>query len=377
MSDLDSQLVQDGGATSVEAAYAARVPSYDALRARGEGRRARRRASALGLVAATVAGVIGLARVLAGGPVAEPQPAPTPGQDRDVHATAEIEVPYWSRGILHVGDAAIETPLRDIVFASGTTVVGRAGSERSAWYLVRGGELEPLVAADAWVDVTLAPDGAAVALRERVGDGLRRLSLYDVAARAEIGSVDVPVDVQCCDQAGELVVHGVDLRHRVVYTTDKPWVWSPGEPPVAITGAEVGSFLSQPWPGGTMIQGATSFGSAGGVYGTLSDDGVFAAVGETPTDQQGLWSPAGHYFAYDDGGGLRVQHLDGTDEPLPMDDRASSKGGWWRPIAWSGDDRVYVGAPGGQLARCSAVTLACESFDPPVGRVIWTGGWTW
>lgn len=361
------------------AADAARVPSFDDVLARGQQRRNRRHGLAAGAAALAVASVIGVTQLFGGGDARAPQPTPSPSPtftDSSAVADGPTQVPYWEGGALHIGTTTIDTKLKDIRFASGTTVVGQADfDDGSEWHLVDGDRLVPMVESDVPVRVVVSPDGVVVAWVESVADDLRRLVLWDVARRQVIDRVDVSVEVFCCDAGGEVFIHGVDLDHRLIYGTGlEGWVWAPGSDPVAMDVGGVAG-VSDPWPGGLMIQGRNSsaYNAPPGIYGTVDERGHFERVGTTPVDQNGLWSPDGNTYLFSDGSGsssLLVQR-GGVVSELTLPDE-----GGWGLIAWESATAFIAEKRGRALARCDVVQLACVQLEQrPTLHTFWAHNW--
>lgn len=346
------------------AADAARPPTFDDVLARGRQQRARRQGIAIGTAAVAVVTILGVTQLI-GRDGDRPQPAP-PGPP-DAVSTAPVDVPYSEAGRLHVGERVLDTNLRDIRYAAGTTVVGSDFLGGTDWFLVSDAGMVPVVESRNPVRALVSPDGEVVVWVESTSETSRRLVMWDVATQAVVGETEVPVAVTCCDQGGELVIHGVDLDHRVAFYTDRPWLWEPGSDPVPIRGAGP-IYISDPWPGGVMFQGRTAGGtSPPGVYGTVDDGGRFERVGTTPVDQGGLWSPDGTVYVYPSRPGeVRVLREGDVDTlPLPTP-------GEWQLIAFESATAVVLEQRGEQVARCDVVALECVALDQvPTLRTTW------
>ena len=289
-------------------------------------------------------------------------------------------MPYWSNGVLHVGETEIRTGLRDIQYRGGTTIVGGGSFDTGMeWYLVDGSDLVPMVQSPGAVQPVVSADGSLIAWSEAVSQNLRHLVVWDVATRSEVASLDQPVDVQCCDQGGELRIYGVDLDGRVYFGTGSDVrVWSADSTPSVVTGVPESPYVAQTWPRGLMYQGrGQGLFASPGVFGTVDTGGRFHRAGATQTDQLGRWSPDGASFAYqgDTSGSadskvgldrIWVQHLDGgenTELRLPTARR-------WTVLAWESATDVVVetrnddgdpGQPGLEsLVRCDVTTGSCE-----------------
>lgn len=350
------------------AADAARVPSFDDVLTRGRKRRTRRGALMVGAAAVAVAAVIGTGQVLDsdGGPV---QPAPNvPRPSLPVGSEPTI-IPYAVDGVLHVGAVAIETDLTDIRFASGTTVVGRTGEDGSEWYLVVGDRLEPIVRVDRSVRVHLSPDGRAVVWIDAAARDVRTLVVWDIESRSVDDSIDIPVDVECCDQVGELFINSVTTDHRVIFATRQTMIWVPGQEPVRVRGVTQ-KLPSFPWPRGVMLQDPRGRG----VVGAVSDAGTIRPVGATESAETGVWSPRGRTFllsTFD--GQISVQSGAAGEPRFIHPPEISGRSQLWIPVGWESEDH-YVLSDNGRfpLARCSVADDHCDLLDDePSGEPVW------
>ena len=348
-----------------------------------------KRRTALGAaITALVAVVVTIAVMLSDEPspptrLAVATPSTPPASLDDLPVGLATSVPWWQHGMLHVGEAHIRTQLRIVLFANGTTVVGRAHVERgSAWFVVRGSSLEPLVTSPGLVTPEVSDDGRTIVWADPVAEDRRRISAYDVTSGTVIGSIEAPVQVTCCDQGGELVMNGVTTDGRVVWST--PWsavfVWRPGEPDAVKLDLTFRHVSLENWPGGLMWQGeSASTYLHHGVLATVSELGAVRRVGKVPTDQNGQWSPDGTSYAYAgqaDGRSLAKAALDNiwvqdvaTGERLRLDlptelpfslvaweSRTTAILGTWLPF--DGVDDKHAGLQA--LARCDTGTGSCE-----------------
>lgn len=332
------------------------------------------------------------------GGAAAPTTSPTaPAQPlalADLPVGEAAEVPWWQHGVLHVGAATIETTYRDLVFGAGTTLVGRGDFERgSRWFLVDGTDLVPLMTSPGLVRPVISADGASLAWSDPVDATTRHLVAYDVGTHRELGAHDVDVHPVCCDGGGELMVHGIGLDGRVVYSAlgAATHLWTPGGTTVELTGVDPNLLDGELWPGGVMwqVHGADIFTSLGG-YGTVAASGALTKVGRVETDQLGTWSPDGTAYAYPGGADgtspvkeplpdVWVDHIDTGEHTrllLPPDRR-------FEIVAWESADRLVLQtrnafgepAPDGEphglvaLVRCDTTTGACErTGDGPQGN---------
>ncbi|MEQ6902421.1 hypothetical protein [Nocardioides sp. YIM 152588] len=209
MSDLDARLADDGGATASEAARAARVPSFDAVRARGDRRRIRRRAAALGAAALVVAGAVGVAQLLSGTIGAMPPPAqmPAPGHADGVRAVRTVPDGSWVRSVA--------------AGAGAPSTLAVAWQGRSAMVVaVTADEFESraVVAFPTTVDVTAAGDDGPFVVSPAFADDEGRgpwLLEVDGSVR-EVGLADEPGPAE----AGEVAVAGVADGRQVLWAVD-------------------------------------------------------------------------------------------------------------------------------------------------------------
>ena len=374
------------------------------LERRGQQERLRRRTAwvVAGTAAAVLAlvGAVSLPRLTG----AAPQPAaPTPSRPAhpgtldDLPVGDPSGVPWWQHGTLHVGGREVGTPYRELVSANGTTVVGRSSVEAGArWFLLRQGQLVPLVSSTEPLVPVVAADGATVVWSEPTDRTQRHLVAYDVASGSEVGAEDVTVHPVCCDQGGELQVLGVDTDGRVVYDVlgAGAQVWTPGGEDRPLTGLPQGALDRATWPGGVMWQDSAAdlFGETPGVYATVDAAGAVHRVGTVPADQLGTWSADGTAYAYPgqaDGGSAPKQPMtdvwvartDGgepTRLALPPDRR-------FEVVAWESPTSVLLQTrnaygeplPAGErpglaaLVRCDAATGLCErTADEVSGNVV-------
>jgi hypothetical protein len=256
-------------------------------------------------------------------------------------------VPWWQGGLLHVAGAGIPTPLREIVYAGGTTLVGAADAEASRWSLVRDGELVPLVRAPTRVDPVLSDDGSRVAwvrdvrsrqLAEQVYEITSRVVAYDVATGRRAGTWTTRSRVTCCDAVGALFVEEVDDDGSVVLARAyrSRMRWAPGADPVPLPGRGT-------WPGGRD--------------GVTSPDGGAVALLATEDGSRPPKQPRTVPWVRDHGRQVRL------DAPAGA-----------RILAWEDDDHVVLasGHPV-RFLRCTATTGACEqTADRPAAGRVWS-----
>lgn len=327
-------------------------------------------------------------------PTTSPTTPSPPEVLADLTVGAAAEVPWWQHGVLHVGEVSIRTTYRDLVFGAGTTLVGRGDFERgSRWFLVDGADLVPLLTSPGLVRPVVSAGGATLAWSDPVDATTRHLVAYDAGTQRELGARDVDVHPVCCDAGGELMVNGVGLDGRVVYSVlgAATHLWTPGGTTVELTGVDPSLLDGELWPGGVMWQvaGADSFAARGG-YGTVDASGAVTKVGRVETDQLGTWSPDGTAYAYPGA-------TDGTSAvkaPLPdvwVDHTDTGErtrlelptGRQFQIVAWESADRLVLQtrnafgepAPDGEphglvaLVRCDTTTGACErTADGPQGN---------
>ena len=259
---------------------------------------------------------------------------------------APTTVPWWQDGVLHVAGAEIPTPLREIVYAGGTTLVGAADAEASRWSLVRDGRLAPLVRARTRVDPVLSDDGSRIAwvrdthsrqVAEQVYVVMSRVVAYDVATGRRAGPWSTHHRVQCCDAVGQLFVEEVVGDGSVVlaraYLGRMRWV--PGADPVPLPGRGT-------WPGSR--DGLTS--PDGGAVALLATDDGSRPPKEPRT----------------------VPWVRGHGRPVRLDAQAGA-----RIVAWEDDAHVVLasGHPV-RFLRCTAATGACEqTADRPAAGRVW------
>jgi hypothetical protein len=393
--NIEQTLREDLG-RAAEAAPRAEV-SVHGLELAGRREQVRRRATAAGVgaaaaVLAVVLGVLALPRPGAHPAPAPAGPSPTPrttgGADATPRALADLptgpvaQVPWLADGVLHVGSTRIDTDAGAVWFAGGTTVV-RSGTAEAGTrlYVVAGDSLRQVAHGRGLLQPVLSPDGSLLALRTQRFEPVRQLTAYDVSRGRVVDQVHVPVDVQCCDQSGELQLLGVDLQGRVLYRASgpRPRLWTPGGGTVAVRGVPADPVAGHSWPQGLMYPtGGRSLFADPGVYGTVDEAGRFRRSGTTPTVQLGLWSPDGTEYAYlaDDTGDadtkegrdrVWIQRPGGAkDLRLRLPTELP-----WSVVAWEGPGEVVVRPDSGPgaLVRCETATGHCEvAADGPDAR---------
>lgn len=175
---------------------------------------------------------------------AQDRPTPSVSQDR-ADLTRPTSMPWWDDGLLHVDGALIRTRERELVHVPGTTLVGHASFDRgSAWWLVEGDRLVPVVEAATLVQPVLTSDGAAAVWVEStpvggpefvsdVGELESTLVRYDLRSREVTATWTTRYRVFCCDRSGDLHVAGIDDAGRVLLTLGfRDLVWIPGRDPI-------------------------------------------------------------------------------------------------------------------------------------------------
>ncbi|WP_162799162.1 hypothetical protein [Nocardioides sp. 616] len=329
---------------------------------------------------------------------AEVVEASAPSIVADLPEGETSDVPWYDKGRLHVGEAAIRTRPLELRYANGTIVAGRSRMDGSEWFLVlqtaQGARMHRLVRSKGPTSVTVSADGATVVWVETLGEDLRRVTAYDVGSRRRLGSVRVPVHTFCCTGNGEVYVTSILRDGRVVWhTADRrpAVVWRPGDRgTVRLRGHRSRALTMGGWPGGVMWQarGRDIFYTPG-VYASVGRDGVAHRQGRVPVEQRGGWSPDGRTFVYvgqEDG---RSRHKEAahalwaknvaTGQLLRLGlatDSSPNLIGWESPtevLVWvsagddpdAGDSRVPQA-----LVRCEVSTGACERPAEPPSRLV-------
>jgi hypothetical protein len=295
------------------------------------------------------------------------------------------QIPWWSRGELHVSEGSIPTQMRQIVARGGTTIIGSATRHGSTWRILRDDSLVGLFASRSpGAHPVLSPDGRSAAWATSVrthrynlyeADTRFTVTAYDVGRARVTGTTEIDSRTYCCDEGGVVEVAGVDSDGSVILarSSDRAWIWRPGTRPVRLTGAlrSRGIAGNDPWPGGvSWTIGDSSEDPA--AFGRVSRSGVVTRAGRVPQSQDGLWSSDGASYAY-----------------VPF-----TKFGHRRPVVWSDGTRVQlrlrhaaevVGWESSQelilltdgrprrpalrpvvLARCDTRTGFCEPAGPPI-----------
>jgi lysozyme family protein len=343
-----------------------------------------------------IAAVAVLTTACGGGDQPSPRAASTPATTTPSSSAptsrpvgSPTTLPWWSAGRLHVEGGVIATPLRQIVTAGGTTIVGRTTDTRSSWQILRGDRLVPLVArSQGGVTPVVSADGLHVAWTTsrtlRRLDRYRRVELatvtaYDVSSGHRVASTDLRSRTQCCDQGGVIGVlavanDGSVLVHR---NDDLSWVWRPGRDPVPVRQQARlrGVVGGGQWPGGVTWL-TTDDGAGPAAYGRIDRSGALVRLGGLPQAFGGLWSPDGRRFAFQPFGRPRghppLVWSDGGLRPLQIRHAA-------RIVGWESPRRVvYLAGVRGHrspthpaiLIRCDAGTGACEQAGPPIPRAV-------
>ncbi|MFY9915938.1 MAG: hypothetical protein WAK18_14805 [Nocardioidaceae bacterium] len=312
-------------------------------------------------------------------------------------------VPWWQDGKLHVDGTVIATPLRQIAFRGGTTVVGRSGSEDASWFLVRDGNLHPLVSSSTPPAPVVSADGAIMAwVEEEHSTKLSRLTsrvdyrivAYDVGSERVTGTLARTETVQCCDAGGVLTVVGVDLDGRVLVNSlgVETFIWTPGGAVSPISAAIAPAVQPDTWPLGLMWHGqGTGSDNDAGHYGTVGPDGMVHPVGVVPNGATGLWSTDGSRYVYPgtaDGAAPPKEPLEhlwvvdtGSQRRTALELPAEAQ---FSPVAWESANVVLLQArqqqagalhvPDGRLmslVRCRADTGGCERVATgPTGNAV-------
>lgn len=297
-------------------------------------------------------------------------------------------LPWWSAGRLHAEGGVVATPLRQIVTAGGTTVVGRTTGVRSTWQILRGDRLVPLVARpEGGVTPVVSANGLHIAwvtsrALRRIdrfrSEALFTVTAYDVTTGRRTAT-DLRSRIECCDQGGVIGVLGVTndgvvLVHR---DDDLTWAWRPGRDPVPVHGqARLRSVIGGgQWPGGATWL-TTSDGAGPAAYGRVDASGALVRLGRLPQAFGGLWSPDGRRFAFQPYGRPRAHApfvwSGGRLRTLQVRHAA-------RIVGWESPRSVVylAGAPGRRsprhpatLIRCDARTGSCEQAGPPIPAAV-------
>lgn len=295
-------------------------------------------------------------------------------------------IPYWHRGVLHVGGTAITTPLRLVVTGGDTVLVGASHVNKGAqWWLVDGDRLVLVMKSLHPTGALVSTDGRLVLWQSNPRPDITRVTAWDVATKRVLAHRDLNVPVvTCCGGGPLLALYGADSQGRVYWSDGNDvTVWHPYAGTVSrISGlGALPHQLSAVAPFGPMFQGGHSFFELPGVYGRLDAAAVFHRSGTVPVDY-GVWSPDGTFYAYvaKTAGPVDVKapapyvfvenvH---THDQLSM----NLPPGAVDPFMWESADTLLVQASTDfkhhYLIRCGAGTGNCE-MALRIGRL---GGWS-
>jgi hypothetical protein len=291
-------------------------------------------------------------------------------------------LPWWQDGVLHVGETAIETRLSRINHRNGTTVVGRGTGypgSRTAWYLVVGDRLKPLVTTGTVGMPRISANGRWIAwlketyLSDPYGelgatDTRHDLVVYDAREREVRGTWTNRRTVYD-DGVNGMGLWGLDNRGRAAFGLDEvDFLWKPGRRPVTIKGRDYDNYLDlDSWPRGIVRYARIQ---KVGVYGTVDRQGRFTKVGRIREPLQGSWSRRGdaYFYAVDAGNTYWVENV---EERLRVQLGVPDEGDdtWLRPVGWESDGKVVLWLDDhygeaeedrSLLVRCDAASGDCE-----------------
>lgn len=289
------------------------------------------------------------------------------------------DMPWWSRGVLHVEGRTIRTSLSRIVARGGTTLVGTRVGDGATWRRVVGARLVPLVSSHHMASPSISSNGAHIAWvtshdLHRYNPFTTRTAFtvtsYDVRGGRRVASTTLVSRATCCDGGGAIDIAGVDDDGAVVLVryADRAWAWRPGGGRVDITRSVRPDRMpgNDQWPGGISWT-VSEDSSAPSTFGRVSASGSVTRVGRVPVSQGGLWSPDGTAYAYAPfrtSGDVRpVVWRDGRRQVLH-----APRGSW--PLAWETGRRVLL--VNGDLdvsidvVRCWTDDGRCERAGPPL-----------
>lgn len=311
------------GRVLVEVAEQAQVPRCDAQALVLSGRREVRRSRARGAWW-SVAGVAAVAVVVAGTAlavrwtdsgapspdhndhIATHPPTTAPPTGRPVLASlprgAAPDIPYWSKGVYHLGDYQRPMTMPSIWSMNGTSLVDvptRHG--RTQIYLVNGQHLVPLTSsASSWP--VISSDGRLAAWKTAGEGTLIRLVLWDLTTNQQVATQQFEPHPHCCEAPVSPV--GIDGQGRVyVWDGGIPQIWDPSVHRVQeVTGVSepTRSGMSGVSIDGPIFADFSTFADkedARSIFGTVDAGGVFHRLGRFPA-QRDVWSPDGRYVAY-------------------------------------------------------------------------------
>ena len=160
----------------------------------------------------------------------QPSPAegPSPHELADLAVGPATSIAWWQRGRLHAhGRTWTARAPSNIYQAADTVLVERFHRNRMTLLHWTADGPAPIFTGPLY-DVVLSPYGDLAVWMEPVGDDLRRLTAWDVAAGETLDQLDIPVDVVCCDRGGDVVLFGIAADHRLMYAVGgKPFAWTP------------------------------------------------------------------------------------------------------------------------------------------------------
>jgi hypothetical protein len=343
--------------------------------------RARRRQIGTGVAAAVLAvaagGAVAAQPGLLGsqGPVGPAsqrsgEPAPTPSAPSTLADLPQGDppgMPFFERGLLHSGDAALEADFSttSLVVGDGTVVTETLGQSglRVVRLLDRASGEQTLLTDQAAGPPVVGVDGRYAAWQVESPDpGSTTVQLWDVGKGARAGTVTFPFQGVCCDNPFRLL--GIDAEGRVYGAgfasgRDLTWVAEQGSRASVVEGLGRG-FVTEVAPWGVVLTVEPSSKSAGTtqVLGRIDSTATFRELARLQSPQATVsWDGAS--IAYLDMGRLLVRDIDSGRERtmlLPNDARVDG-------ILWEDDTALLVQVTGSDRdawVRCSAETGACE-----------------
>jgi hypothetical protein len=273
--------------------------------------------------------------------------------------------------------------MRRIASRGGTTIVGRTTQHGSAWLILRGDQLVPLVSIDEpGVEPVLSANGRHAAwttsrtlrrVDRYTTESVVTVHAYDVTRGRRVGTTSLESRVTCCDQGGVISVLAIDDDGTVLLTRSyrHAWAWRPGRAPVDVLGP-VNRAAAPPddqWPGG--VTWLTTDDAAGpAAFGRVGHSGVVRRAGGLTQGILGLWSPDGTSYAF--------RPLVGRSHRFP-------------PVVWTSGRRVRMQVPPRSglvgwesarsvivrtghrptvLFRCDARSGACEQAGSPLRHAV-------
>lgn len=293
------------------------------------------------------------------------------------------EIPWWSRGVLHVSEGTIRTSNSHVIARGGTTIVGPYHGN-GTWLIQRGDQLVPLVAKrDTVSPPVLSANGRFAAWTTSkvihrytrfVTESSFAATAYDVGRGRVTGTTTIESRVSCCDAGGVLQTLGVDDDGAVVLHVlgRQSFFWHPGRAPVQIR-LPLDQWLDagDQWPHG-IAYATHQDGALPAAFARVDHDGHVHRIGAVPVASTGVWSADGSAYAYtplSKSKDFRARvWRDGEVTVLEAPRRA-------RVIMWESPTKVLLERVGDvdvdpvYLYRCDVDSRICESAGKPLRHV--------